>query len=114
MAVITFTKYEADSGLIHRIGLFPDRAAAAGAAPQGSISSDIKVKISKSKGEYGIRPRGVSISRIVGTAPDQFRRTSFLPVLTEASFDSDVFAPGATIAIDGTNWTVSARVAEDF
>lgn len=114
MAARTRTKYEADDGTIHPILMTADYAAAAGAAPAGAVNSDIKVKISKGNKEYGIRPRGVTLSRVAGTAPDTFTKTTFLPVLTETAYDSAAFANNATISIGSTSWTVVGKRPEDY
>lgn len=108
------TKYEADNGDIHGIILSPDFSAQAGTPPTGDVSSPIKAKVSKSNREFGIRPRGCRLSRIIGTAPDTFKKYAFLPVLTPAAFATAAFAIGATITIDGTDWTIAAKVGEDY
>lgn len=108
------TKYEADGGTIYSLTLKPPTAAAAGAAPTGAVTSPIKAKVSKSKKEFGIRPRGVTLSRTLGTAPDTFTKTSFLPVLTATAFASATFALGATVQVDGISWTIVGRSPEDY
>lgn len=114
MPAKTTTKYEANDGSIHALLLDPDRFAVAGTPPTGAIDSNIKAKISKGNREFGLRPRGVQLARVVGTAPDTFRKYAFLPVLTLTAFASATFAIGATITIDGTNWEVVAQVPEDY
>jgi len=114
MAVKEIIKYEADSGEIYGMVIDPERAAASGTQPAGDVSSRMKVKISKTNREFGLRPRGVRLSRVVGTAPDQFRKYSFLPVVTQTAYDSPGFAIGSTITVDGTQWTVSTKLAEDY
>ena len=114
MVAKTTLKYQADSSEIHGLILDPNRAAQAGTEPTGDVSSNIKVKVSKGNKEYGIRPRGVRLARIVGTAPDTFRKYSFLPVLTATAFASATYAVGATITIDGVEWEVAAKVPEDY
>lgn len=114
MAVFTDTKYESDSGDIHGIRLSPERAAVAGAPPAGDVSSPIKALVSKTNRSFGIRPRGVVLSRVIGTAPDTFKKYSFLPVLTPAAFVTATFAIGATITIDGTEWTIASKQSEDY
>jgi hypothetical protein len=90
------------------------RIAVAGAAPGGAVDSPIKVKISKSNREFGIRPRGVQLRRPVNPgATDKIFR-SFLPVLTETSFNSATFALDAQITISGTAWKIIGKVQEDY
>lgn len=108
------TKYEADSGQVHGLIMEPTRLAVAGTVPTGAVSSPIKAQISKSNREFGLRPRGVRLAKIIGTAPDTFRKYSFLPVLLATEFNTAPFAIGATITIAGTDWTVVAKVPEDY
>lgn len=110
----TNTKYESDDGVIHPIRLNSDRVAAAGTAPTGAVTSNAYAKISKSNREFGIRPRGVRLVRTLGTAPLTFKRYTFLPVLTGEAWDGAEFDPGAALTINGVQWTVAARVSEDF
>lgn len=114
MVAKTTTKYEADSGLIHALILDPARFAQAGAPPTANIDSNIKAKVSKSNREFGIRPRGVRLARIVGVAPDTFRKYAFLPVLTPTAYNGTGFTVGSTVTIDGTAWEVVAKVPEDY
>lgn len=110
----TTTKYESDDGIIHPIRIDSERVAAAGTAPTGAISSNAYAKISKTNREFGIRPRGVRLVRTLGTAPLTFKRYSFIPVLTSTAFDTDAYDPGATLTVDGVQWTIAGRVQEDF
>lgn len=114
MPARTRTKYEADDSAIHAISMTPDFAARAGAAPTGAVNSPIRVKISKSNRAYGIRPRGVTLARTIGTAPDTFTKTTFLPVLTPTAFASATFALDAKITIGSTEWTVVSKRGEDY
>jgi hypothetical protein len=108
------TKYEDEDGNIHPIRLNSTHSAVAGTPPSGAVDSDISAKVSKSSRAYGLRPRGVRLSRIVGTSPDQFKRYSFLPVLTPTALAGSGFNIGSTITIDSVAWTVAKRVAEDM
>jgi len=114
MANRTKTKYEANSGSIHPISLTTDYAAQAGTPPGGAIDSDIKVKVSKTNREHGIRPRGVRLYRQIGTPPNAFIRYGFLPVLTETAWNGAGFAPEADITIGSVDWKVLSRQAEDY
>jgi hypothetical protein len=108
------TKYEASNGTIHQIRMDAARIAVAGAAPGGAVDSPIKVKVSKSNREFGIRPRGVQLRRPINPgATDKIFR-SFLPVLTETAFDSNTFALDAQITIGGTAWKIIGKVQEDY
>lgn len=114
MATRTKTKYESDRGVIHPITLDPATAAAAGTPPTAAISSDIKVKVSKTNRESGLRCRGVTLGRVIGTAPDTFIRYRFLPVLTATQWVGTTFAPGESVTVDSIVWTVVSRKPEDY
>jgi len=114
MPAMTRTKYESNDAEIYSIKLTPAFAEKAGTAPTGAVTSPIKVKVSKGNREYGIRPRGVTLARTVGTDPDTFVKTTFLPVLTLSAFSSATFALDAKITIDGTEWTVVSKRGEDY
>lgn len=114
MAVFSDTLYEANSGLIHKIRLSEASAAAAGSPPTGPATSDISAKVSKANAEFGIRPRNVRLSRVVGTGATAFREYKTLPVLTPAAFGTPAFAIGAEITIGGITWTIIVRNNEDF
>lgn len=114
MPALVDGKYESDTGSVHVIKLTQERLTAAGTAPTAAVDSNINVKVSKTNREYGIRPRGVRLSRLVGTAPNQFRRYAFLPVLLASAFDVNPFKKGQTVTIGTTAWTVSSLVKEDY
>lgn len=114
MPALTSTKYEDDSGRIHPIALTPNYATAAGTVPAGAINDNVKPKVSKTKREFGIKPRGVRLSRTVGTAPNTFKKYAFLPVLQATTWAGAGFALGATVTINSIAWTVTARVAEEY
>lgn len=110
----TTTKYEADNGDIHPIRIDSTRIAAAGTAPTEAQTSSVFAKISKTNREFGLRPRGLRLVRTVGTAPDTFKKYTFLPILTEAAFGGTGSSVGSEITIDTVVWTVAAKVPEDF
>lgn len=114
MPARTRTKYESDDSEVYAILMSPDYAAKAGTAPTGAVTSPIKVKISKGNREYGLRPRGVTLARTIGTAPDTFTKTTFLPVLTQSAFSSAAFALDAKISIGSIEWTVVGKRGEDY
>jgi hypothetical protein len=113
MAVKVATKYEDDDLTVHRIVLSSAYSAVAGTAPTGAVTAKGTVKVTKSSREYGVRPRGVRLSRVIGTAPDQFKKYTFLPVLTVTGFAGSGFSPGSTITIGSTAWTVAKKIGED-
>lgn len=109
----TVTKYQSDNGLIYRIRLKADRVTVAGTAPTAVVDSNSTVKVSKSSREFGVKPRGVLLQRILGTAPDTFKKTTFLPVLTQTALDGATFNVGATITIGSVAWTILRHKTED-
>ena len=113
MALKTITKYEDNDLTVHRIVLSNAFAAVAGTAPTGAVTAKGTVKVSKSTRQFGIRPRGVRLSRIIGTSPNDFKRYAFLPVLTVSGMAGAAFNIGATITIGGTAWTVVKKIEED-
>lgn len=104
------TRYQADNGDIHPIRLSLETAAAAGAAPTGDITSPIRAKVSKTNREFGLRPRGLVLSRDVGTAPDIVKRYKFLPILTATAFQN----PPGGYTINGVAWEVVGKEPEDY
>ena len=113
MALRTTTKYQDNDDNVRRIVLSADYAAQAGTPPTGAIDVSGTVKVSKSTRAYGIKPRGVRLSRIIGTSPNQFKKYAFLPVLTQTAFDSSTYDVGATITIGSVAWTVAKKIGED-
>lgn len=114
MPALVQTKYEDEFAQIHAFKLTATYAAVAGTPPTGAVNNSILPKISKSNREYGLRPRGVRLSRTVGTAPNTFKKYTFLPILTVAGSVEAGFAIGAEITIDGVAWTVTGKVPEDY
>lgn len=106
------SKYEADNGDIHPIRLNPDTLAAAGSVPAGAYTSSLSADVRKGKREYGLGPRGVIISRTIGTAPDTFKRYAFIPVLSSANYDSGVFVVGGAITYKTIAHVVESLVPE--
>lgn len=106
--------YQSNAGTNHLLSLTPDYAAAVGSDPTGGTPSKIKAKITKGNREFGIRPRGVRLSRTIGTAPDTFKKYAFLPVLTEADWNSATFADGATITVGAIDYVIVASIPEDY
>lgn len=114
MAILETYKYESDDGTVHAIRLNGDTAAAAGTEPTGGINSNIKAKVSKGNGEFGIRPRRVGLSRVLGTAPNQYRVYRQLPVFTLTDYISPLFTIGASVTIGDDTWFIISKQGEDF
>lgn len=114
MAANVRTRYETDAGDIHPIILRPETYTVAGTPPAGLPTQNIKAMVSKSKQAYGLRPRGLNMGRTVGTAPDTFTKTRFLPILTPTDFALPGNQVGSSITIGGIAWIVIGRQGEDF
>lgn len=106
-------KYESDDGDIKPIRVSAETIAAAGAQPGGAINDFDYVKVSKGNREFGQRPRGVRLSRNLGTAAVPNLRYKFLPVFTQSEWGSANFAIGATVTVGGVAWEVVSKVPED-
>ena len=63
-----------------------------------------------SRKRFGIHARGVKLTRLTGTAPEQTVKSAFLPVGTEAALSA--ISDGSTITIGGIAWTVRGRLPE--
>lgn len=110
----TKTKYEAENGDIHPLRLTASYAAAAGTVPGGAVTNPIPAKVSKGNREFGLRPRGVRLSRTIGTGATAFTKTGFLPLRSKADATSETYAENSDITVDGITWTIVSRVPEDY
>lgn len=113
MPAFVSTKYESDSGLIHPLRLTPEYAAVAGTEPTAAANSDISAQISKNGRAYGIKPRGVTCARTIGTAPDTFVKYTFVPLRSIDNYNSPTYAKGETITIDSVVWTIVSKIPEN-
>lgn len=89
-------------------------AAVAGTEPAAAAGSPIYAKVSKSKREFGLRPRGARLARTVGSGDAAFQKYTFLPLRSITDAASATYAVGATITIDTVAWTVISLEAEDY
>ena len=113
MAVVS-SKYEANSGDIHPIRVGDAVIAVSGnTVPSGAQTSSISAKISKGAREFGLKPRGVLLKRLVGTSPDQAAKYAFLPILSDSVFSGATFDPGTSHTYNGNSWEVSKKIDED-
>jgi len=113
MALYTTTLYESNGGLQYSIRLLAARAAEAGTPPAAGVRARGSVRVGKTNREFGIRPRGVLMSRIVGTGNDASKKYSFLPVLTQADWEDADFQPGIDKTIGAVTWTIVKSLEED-
>jgi len=106
--------YTAESGDTHPIRLNADSATAGSFAAGATATSDIIAKVSKSDREFGLRPRGVRLSRNIGTDEIPNMRYRFLPVATESAYDAAAFNTNADVTVGSLTWQVVTRVPEDY
>lgn len=112
-------KYESDAGSIHSLRLSKDKAAVANnTEPTGNVDSNVKPQISKSNRSYGLRPRGVRISRELtgGSGDSAVTKTvySFIPVLKKDTLGGTNFSIGKDVTYKSNTWKIIAEVAEDY
>lgn len=105
-------KYQLKNSQIMLIRMSDEEAAATSPEPTGAVTLPAHVQNSGSRRAFGVHPRGIILSREVGTAPDTFNKTKFLALLTEAAIGSTGYTVGSTITIDGTAWEVKSEVPE--
>ncbi len=113
MTLVT-QRYTCDNAIVVGLKLSTEKAALSGTETASPIDNQIKPKISKSNTEYGLRPRYVIIARLIGTAPDTFRKYARLPVLSASDFALPAFSIGASITYKGNTWEITAQCPEDF
>ncbi len=101
--------YDSDQGFTALIRQSTAEAAASGAAG-GTVDAPFHVYSSGSRRRFGVHARGVRLSRVVGTAPNQFTKNSFLAYPTPAAYDAVELA--STVTINSVAWTVSSKVPE--
>lgn len=104
----TYDSSALGSTLKIRLGAAEGAVYTAGAA---NPDFDLHVSSSGSRRRFGVHPRGVRLTRLAGTAPDQVVKRTFLAFGTEAALAAVVL--GSTITIGGAVWTVASKVPED-
>lgn len=103
--------YESDAGVSFQIRLDSDQAAEAGGVA-GVSDVPAHVRVSTSRREYGVQPRHIVAARLVGAAPNQFTKSTRLPICTPTAFAA--IAVGSAIEINGISYTVRTKVAEGY
>jgi hypothetical protein len=101
--------YASDSGFVALIRQSTQEAAASG-GDGGTVDAPFHVLASGSRRRFGIHARGVRLSRVVGTAPDQFTRNSFLAFPSVAAYNA--IAVGSQINVGAQAWVVSSKIPE--
>lgn len=113
----TFTqprKYQTDAGTIVRIRISDQGLAAlANAEPAGAVTDSKIFAFARNPGsrrKKELNARGVVLGRLVGVAPNQFTRRTFLPILTPARLTA--IALDATVTLNGQEYTVRDKIDE--
>lgn len=106
------TKYEDNSLGVHSIKMSPEKLALAGTAPGDEVGAEGSVQVSKNSREYGIRPRGVTLSRTAIAPVGSSFTTVFLPVLTIDGYNSAAFALNTAKTYKTLAYTITARINE--
>lgn len=103
--------YTANAGTIHPIRISQPVLDAQPTAPSAAdYTSRISAKVSRSKREMGLRPRGLRCVLIETSGDIQQKSYKFLPILVATNWDTTKNL--ATIDIDGTEWAVIAADEE--
>lgn len=106
--------YTDDKAVTHPIRLDAATATAGSFTATGTATSDVQAKVSKSDREFGLRPRGVRLSRNLGSETVPNLRYKFLPVATLEAYNGTTFDREATVTIGSVAWTVVSRSPEDY
>lgn len=112
-------KYQSDLLTVHpiRLGRY-NAAVAANTEPEGEIDSVVRVKVSKSNREFGIRPRSVGLTRTIEAEDGEETRIvtlrSKLPILTKDVFDGETMSIGTEVTVNEVVWTIASKNAEDY
>lgn len=108
-------KYETDNDLVVSIRTDTDLTGLMGTPAAGGVDLNIHCIVNGNRSrEFGIHPRGVTLSRTLGTAPDTFKKYKFLPALTLEALATTAFNVGATVTIGTIEWTVIDQVSESL
>jgi len=107
--------YTTDAGTVGRIRLSQDAQTFTG---QGTLvaavtDSNLFAFASNpgSKRKKQLNARGLRLVRSVGTAPNVFNRSTFVPITTKAALD--VFVVNAAVpAYGGFAWTIGSKIQE--
>ena len=112
-------KYEFDSGAIGLIQVSKAKGAvASNTVPTAAVDTKLRASMSKNKGEAGVKPRYVSLTRTINvTAPTpafDVVKTSTLAILSKSVFDGATFDVGKTVTINSIVWTVADKFPESY
>lgn len=109
MANFVDVPYESDLGIVCLIRV-SDAELAATTPSASPVDAPFHCLNSGSRRKFGIHPRGLVLSRIVGTAPNTFTKQSFLAAPTLAAYSAA--SVGSTLSIGANAWTISGKRPE--
>lgn len=109
MANFKDTPYESDLGFVCQVRMSAGEFAAV-TASSSTVDAAFHCLNSGSRRKFGIHPRGLVLSRVVGTAPNQFNKTSFISTPTAAAWEA--VNVGSTVTISTVEWKVSGKRPE--
>jgi len=107
--------YTSDGGTVGRIRLsaqaqaFPGQGSLVVAVTDPNVFAYAANPGSRRKKQ--LNARGVRLVRPVGTAPNIFNRTTFVPITTVTALNALVVG-GAVAAYGGFAWTIAAKISE--
>jgi len=108
------TKYQTDEGTVVNIRVSSATIAATGqGVPAGAVDDANLWAFARNPGsrrKKELNARGVVLGRTVGTAPNQFMRRTFLPILTKAALDA--IAIDSAVTLNSVVYTVQSKVQE--
>lgn len=114
MASFDLKKYQTDAGTIGRIRISTDSAAVAGnTEPAGAVDDENVFAFASNPGsrrKKQLNARGIVLTRTVGTAPNTFKRRTFVPILTKAGLDGITIDTAVTVG--GVAYTVASKIQE--
>jgi hypothetical protein len=80
------------------------------ADPTQPTTVDESVQVGSNRRSLGLHARGLRLSRTVGTAPNEFNRTTFMPICTLAQYTTVQI--GTELTVNGVAYRVTKKVPE--
>lgn len=106
-----FYSYTSDKGEVYKVKLAVVSAALQDpASPTQARTVDESVAVGANRRTIGLHARGLRLGRSVGTAPNTFTRTTFLPICSPTQWNGT--ALGSAVTVGGVAYTVLAKVPE--
>lgn len=102
--------YEDDLGQTHAIRLSKAGGDAQGATASTAAATGSPVQSRRNGRQQTLQVRGLRLTRIVGTPPNNGIRTTFLPILTVEDYNG--FSKGDAVTIGTTSYTVGKKLGE--